>query len=305
MFRLTLDSESKDLQIEKVKALGMHKITIEPFKRNRKPPRCSNCLNLNHTAGRYKAPPKCKQCAQNHKTNQCTQNQEHTNPNTEKTKSTSSIHIQTDNKTTTIHTQTNTNPQIETQKTPKNKRSTKAIGTQTPPNKKPLTKKQTKTAETQTTIETTTRHMQTSAREFKTITTSTQTQRETSAISIQTDLTETEIEEEDTPQHTIEHTKDLTQIPQADPLSRLAEQLQALHEKFDSLTQHPEITPEQTIYALSLLVKQVQDLRDHILTRLTVEPKLTLEQIKYPLSLIEGLLQNLREKHDKLTENPP
>ena len=72
MLRLTLDSESKDSRIEEVKAIGMHKIIIEPFKRKRKPPRCPNCLNLNHTAGRCKAPPKYKQCAQTHKTNQCT-----------------------------------------------------------------------------------------------------------------------------------------------------------------------------------------------------------------------------------------
>ena len=104
------------------------------------------------------------------------------------------------------------------------------------------------------------------------------------------DLTETEIEEEDTPQPTIEHIKDLTQIPQADPLSCLAEQIQVLQGHFDSLTQNPEITLEQAKYALSLLVKQLQDLRDNLLTRLTEEPKLTLKQIQYPLSLIEGQL---------------
>ena len=209
MFRLTLDIESKDSHIEEVKVIGMHQIIIEPFKRKRKPPRCSNCLNLNHTAGRCKAPPKCKQTAQTNKTNQGTQNQQHIVHNT-----TNSIHTQTNTKTTTIHTQTTTIPELKTQT--KNKR-TKTIGTQTTPTKKPQNKKDSKTIETQTTVETTTRHMQTSTKQIKRKSTGTQTQLINTVISTQTDpltLNLTEIREQAIPQLTIEERilliKDLT-----------------------------------------------------------------------------------------------
>ena len=64
--------------------VALHKGIIEPFQLKRKSPRCSNFLNFNHVAGRCKAPPKCKNCAEQHKTQECpnTRKQDHTEAST-------------------------------------------------------------------------------------------------------------------------------------------------------------------------------------------------------------------------------
>ena len=58
------------VEIEDIRQLGYLRIRIMPFKRNRKPPRCSNCQG-SHTAGRCKNSPKCRNCDETHKTHDC------------------------------------------------------------------------------------------------------------------------------------------------------------------------------------------------------------------------------------------
>jgi Associated with zinc fingers. len=68
MFKVTLGNGPASLRIEDVNRVGLHKVKIEPFERNRQPPRCSTCQNRNHTAGRYKVPPKCRTCSKDYRT---------------------------------------------------------------------------------------------------------------------------------------------------------------------------------------------------------------------------------------------
>ena len=72
MFKIALESVTTCEHIQGVRRLGLFRVKIEAFKRKRKPPRCTNCLKLNHTAGRCKALPKCKTCTKNHHTKNCT-----------------------------------------------------------------------------------------------------------------------------------------------------------------------------------------------------------------------------------------
>jgi Associated with zinc fingers. len=72
LFQLVLAVDLMTKGIEELNQLGLIRVKIEPFRRKRKPPRCSNCQRANHTAGRCQAPPKCRGCAGSHKTQDCT-----------------------------------------------------------------------------------------------------------------------------------------------------------------------------------------------------------------------------------------
>jgi Predicted DNA-binding protein containing a Zn-ribbon domain len=149
MFRLTLESGANSTRIEDVKQVGLHIVKIEPFHRNRKPPKCSNCQGPKHTAGRCKAPPRCRKCSEEHKTHECptrsvnngTRQNPPTQSRTQTTKAEEKLKVKSK------HISTQTPPPKETIK---QKPKLKSTGTQTTPTKLDNIKPKTTTQETQT-----------------------------------------------------------------------------------------------------------------------------------------------------------